>query len=208
MTETYGIRTFDLGTNRDSRGDYEDLYLTGDVISTYKVPEECYLRLGSKDASPIDLREVHNIRTAGQFEEAYLQNPAGLSGTLELLIGDGVTVRKKEELNASSVDVTDDTSRDLGRVNSIQGNVSTVTPGLSNTYSDSHGSGGSFTSQSVPDGYQVAYKADPGNTDNVTVDGVPLVPGEVHTYMVSDVSVPSTSVPTSGDTIWAFVEVA
>lgn len=78
----------------------------------------------------------------------------------------------------------------------------------SNVYSDSLTGDGSFNAQVVPDGREVAYRADPDNAGRAFVENFPLDPGEHIELSVDDVSVPAVTFNDQNDTMYAIVEVA
>jgi len=116
----YGIREYDLATDRQSERDYELIQLPkAKYISMVSVPNAAYLRFGSRTSPRLDLRDYSELEADEAFGTAYLENPPS-SGSLKLLFGVTLTSDSGDDVSISSindaVDVSDRPGRDLGTV--------------------------------------------------------------------------------------------
>ena len=120
QSPVYGIREYDLATDRQSERDYELIQLPkAKYISMVSVPNAAYLRFGSRTSPRLDLRDYSELEADDAFGTAYLENPPS-SGSLKLLFGVTLTSDSGDDVSISSindaVDVSDRPGRDLGTV--------------------------------------------------------------------------------------------
>lgn len=107
-TIQYGIREFDLGKDRASEQEYQLIQMpNARLISTVDVPDECYLHFGTPTSPGLDLRDYDQLeRDQDSFGQAYLENPAGSSGTLRLLIGIDISADRNENVHVDTISDT------------------------------------------------------------------------------------------------------
>lgn len=119
-----GVIRIPLDTDRTAREDYRLLRLRGArSLAVLDTDGEAKLRFGSKDNTPLDVRDFSSITVREDSDsdalgEVYVENPAGASGD-ELVLATGVRTdvsTEQTETAASTVDVTDEAGREVGRV--------------------------------------------------------------------------------------------
>lgn len=136
----YGVREFDLSTDRATEDTFELIRLPdARSLTPLDVPAECYLRFGDPTAPAVDLREhVGQEFTAKEgrtFGAVYLENPTGVTGTLRLFYGSEIGVAGNPE---------------IGEVSAVNGTVSVSDP--DGPQSDSTTSTGTNVSVTHADG--------------------------------------------------------
>lgn len=122
----YGVKTFDLSTDRAIEDDYELIRLpNARSITPVTVPDECYLHFGDARSPAVDLREYVGQQFTVQdenrtFGAVYLENPTGATGTLEIFHGAEVGVQSNPEVSKvqridQAVDVSNRSGREIGK---------------------------------------------------------------------------------------------
>lgn len=201
QTPQYGVKSYDLSTARANENDYELINIPqARVISTLDVPDECYLRLGTKRAPRLDLREFETIKRRDPFGQVYLENPSGATGTLRFVFG---------------VDVDAALEPTIDTIESITGTVSTTdvqpTSLTAFTYTTSSTSAEQLGSNAVAANGSVLVQADDGNTDhlfvgNATNQPYRLDPGESVSFDLDNTDVIHVNAVTSGDAVNVMAE--
>jgi hypothetical protein len=209
-TVQYGIREFDLSTDRNGEQNYELIQAPNTrVISTIDVPDKCFLHFGSAQSPGLDLRDYSLFERETAFGQVYLSNPTGATGTLRLLFGvdldtetEGVIDTVENISSTVTTDLSDDITRSVGVVRD-----ETNTALNSFQYTTSSTSAEQVDSNSVPNAATVTVQADPANSSDINVGGstnqaIVLSAGD----SVGDINVDNTdtihvNAGTSGDSV-------